>query len=119
MATLSIHYDGPITDEHRLSVRVMAKTYEHAQRAIDRAFLVERYGDVWKHARLKKAQYAETKFLAEYPKEGGIILDMVRVGAGPIVDRIAAAIRPVYEEAAKDGLKQLASLDEQLKERVA
>ena len=39
MATFSVHFDGPITVEHKVSIRVLAKTYEHMQRAIDRAYV--------------------------------------------------------------------------------
>ena len=67
MATFSIHYDGPITFEHKVTVRVMARTYEHMQRAIDRAYLFNKYGNVWKHARLKAADYEFVDFIAEYP----------------------------------------------------
>ncbi|MED5618736.1 hypothetical protein [Ideonella sp. BN130291] len=117
MATFGIHFDGPITVDHKVSIRVLAKTYEHMQRAIDRAYLIEKHGDVWKHARLKDHEYQETEFIAEYPREGGIILDAVRAGAGAIVDRVAAAIRPVFEGAVNDAIEQQASIAEQLADR--
>jgi hypothetical protein len=99
LAVFSVHFDGPITIDHRVPIRVLAKTYEHMQRAIDRAYLIELHGEVWKHARLKANQYRETDFIAEYPREGGIILDAVREGAGAVLDRIAGSIRPVFEAA--------------------
>jgi hypothetical protein len=117
LATFSIHFDGPITVDHKVTIRVLSKTYEHMQRAIDRAYLIERHGDVWKHARLKGEEYEETEFLAEYPREGGIILDAVRAGAGAIVDRMASAIRPVFEGAANHAVEQQASIGAQLVER--
>ena len=118
MATFSVHFDGPITTvDHKVPIRVLAKTYEHMQRAIDRAYLIEKHGDVWKHARLKDEDYEETEFIAEYPREGGIVLDAIRNGAGAIVDRVASAVRPVFENAAGDGVEQVASLAEQLAER--
>lgn len=117
MAVFSVHFDGPITVNHRVSIRVLSKTYEHMQRAIDRAFLIEIDGDVHKHARLTAAQYAETEFFAEYPREGGIILDATRQGAGAIVDRIASAIRPVVDAALARGLLQHSTLGAQFKER--
>lgn len=119
MATFSVHFDGPITVEHKVSVRVLANTYAHMQRAIDRAFLIQTYGDVWKHARLKADQYPETEFLADYPREGGIILDAVRAHAGPLIDRIAGAIRPVFEQSLQQGLEQHANLEAQMAERRA
>lgn len=117
MATFSVHFDGPITVEHRVTIRVLASTYEHMQRAIDRAYLIETYGDVWKHARLTDKQYRETDFIAEYPREGGIILDAVRQGAGAVLDRVAAAIRPVFDRATQEAIEQHASLGAQLTQR--
>lgn len=117
MALFSVHFDGPITVNHRVSLRVLSRTYEHMQRAIDRAYLINAYGNVWKHARLTDVQYAETEFLAEYPREGGIILDSVRDGAGAIVDRINAAVRPLFEEALAGGLAEQDSLSAQLVQR--
>jgi hypothetical protein len=87
------------------------------QRAIDRAYLIEKKGEVWKHARLKADEYRETDFLAAYPREGGIILDAVRDGAGAILDRVAAAIRPVFESATQQAVDQHASMATQLADR--
>ena len=117
MASFSIHFDGPITFEHKVSIRVLAKTYEHMQRAIDRAYLIEKHGDVWKHARLKNEEYEETEFLAEYPREGGIILDAMRDGAGAVVDRLASAVRPVFENAANRAIEQQQSIPDQILQR--
>lgn len=117
MATFSVHFDGPITIEHKVTVRVLAKTYEHMQRAIDRAYLINTYGEVWKHARLKANQYPETEFIAAYPREGGIFLDAVREGAGPIIDRVVAAVRPVFEASAAQAVDQFIGIDAQFGER--
>lgn len=118
MALFSIHFDGPITVDHKVSVRVLAGTYEHMQRAIDRAYLIEKHGEVWKHARLKGKEYAETEFLALYPREGGIILDAVRAGAEGIIDRVAAAVFPVFEKAIESGQDYSKSLATQYSERI-
>ncbi len=117
MATFSVHFDGPITIEHKVSIRVLAKTYEHMQRAIDRAYLINTYGEVWKHARLKADQYPETEFIAAYPREGGIFLDAARDGAERIIDRIAVAIRPVFEGAANRAIDQFEGIDAQFNNR--
>lgn len=112
-----MHFDGSITVEHRVSVRVLAKTYEHMQRAIDRAYLISVHGDVWKYARLKASDYERTEFLAQYPRQGGIILDAIRDGADAIVERIAAAVRPVFERALQQGIENHGSLAAELQER--
>jgi hypothetical protein len=117
LAVFSVHFDGPITVEHKVSIRVLSKTYQHMQRAIDRAFLIETYGDVYKHARLTSDQYPLTEFFADYPREGGIFLDATRQGAGAIIDRIASAIRPVFEQAVDRGLMQHSTLAAQFQAR--
>jgi len=116
-AVFSIHFDGPIVTEHKVSLRVMAKTYEHMQRAIDRAYLDTKYGSVWKHARLKQEDYEQTEFLAEYPREGGIILDGIKAGAGAIIDRINGAIAAPFAKAIQQGVEEHASIVDQLPQR--
>lgn len=116
----SVHFDGPITTDHMLSVRAMARTYEHIQRAIDRAYLIEKYGAVWKHARLKAEDYEQVEFLAAYPHEGGIVLDAFKRGMqlpGQIIDRISYAITAPFERAMKGGLDEGAVLRDQLMQR--
>lgn len=117
MATFSVHFDGPITVDHKVTIRVLSKTYEHMQRAIDRAYLIEIHGEVWKHARLTSRQYAETEFLAAYPREGGIFLDAIRDGADRIIDRVAAAVAPFFESAANNSIVRLENIDSQLGQR--
>lgn len=117
MATFSVHFDGKITTNHKVPIRVLARTYEHMQRAIDRAYLINIHGEVWKHARLKHHQYQETDFIAEYPREGGIILDAIREHAGPIVDRIAQAIKPIFARATEGGLEEYLNFATQLGQR--
>lgn len=116
-AVFSIHFDGPIVTEHKVSLRVMAKTYEHMQRAIDRAYLDTKYGSVWKHARLKQEDYERTEFLAEYPREGGIILDGIKAGAGAIIDRINGAIAAPFAKAIQQGVEEHALIVDQLPQR--
>lgn len=117
MASFSVHFDGDITVNHRVPVRVLAKTYEHMQRAIDRAYLVERYGAVYKNAHLKDEDYAVTQFMAEYPYEGGIFLDAIKDGAEAIIDHIQEAVRRVYEPALNAGLDQQATFAQELHDR--
>lgn len=118
MAIFSVHFDGPITTDHKVPVRVLGKTYTHMQCAIDRAFLITEYGEVWKHARLTDEQYAITEFLASYPREGGIILDAIREGADAIIDRIAGAIAPLYENAIQQGFDEHDAISQQYQDRL-
>lgn len=118
VAQFSVHFDGAITVHHMVSVRVLANTYEHMQRAIDRAYLIEKHGAVWKHARLKGREYADTEFLALYPREGGIILDAIKDGAEGIIDRIAAAVAPVFEKSIESGGDFAKSMAQQYDDRI-
>lgn len=117
MAVFSVHFDGRITTNHQLPVRILAKTYEHMQRAIDRAFIIDKYGDVWKHARLKGADYQEVNFLASYHRDGGVILDAVKDGADRIIDIVANTIHSLYDRAVDSGIGQYESMSDQLVHR--
>lgn len=119
MALFGVHFDGAITTEdHKVSIRILSNTYEHMQRSIDRAYLINKHGQVWKHARLKGVEYQETEFIAQYPREGGIILDAVREGADAIIDRVAAAIKPVFEEASTQAVEKAQSIADQYQRRL-
>ncbi|MBU6257891.1 MAG: hypothetical protein KGO01_05665, partial [Burkholderiales bacterium] len=117
MATFSVHFDGPITTDHKVSLRVLSKTYAHMQRALDRAYLLDHHGEVWKHARLKDDEYEESEFLAEYPREGGIILDAVKAGGERLVDLVHQAVRPIFALAAEEGIHQHQTIGAQLEAR--
>lgn len=117
MASFSIHFDGPITVDHKVPVRVLAKTYEHMQGAINRAHLVNRYGAVYKNAHLKDEDYLLTQFMAEYPREGGIFLDAMREGADAIIDHVQQAVRRVYDIAVDVGLNHQVTFVQELHDR--
>lgn len=115
-AVFSVHFDGPITTDHLVSLRVMSKTYECMQRSIDRSYLICKYGAVWKHARLSQEDYREIEFFAAYPREGGIYIDAVRGisdTVGRVIDQIAVAIRSPYEAAVQGGMQEFGGFDAQ------
>lgn len=98
----------------------MARTYEHMQRAIDRAYLIQKYGNVWKHARLKSEDYEFVDFIAEYPREGGIILDAVKEGqrvASELIDRIGNAIAEPFEQALNGQIEEAVYLAQEIANR--
>jgi len=118
-AIFSIHFDGPITKDHMLTLRTIAKTYKHMQSAIDRAFLIEKYGQAWKHARLLREDYEQADFLARYPREGGIILDAIssaHVGARTLIDRISSALVAPFAKAFDGGLEESEKIASRLAE---
>lgn len=88
-ATINFHYDGPIVEEHQISLRVLGTTLVHLQSAIDRAYLDDKYGNVWKYARLKRDDYLLADFIVGIPEEGGYRLDLLRDQGDAIVKRIS------------------------------
>lgn len=98
----------------------MARTYEHMQRAIDRAYLVNKYGNVWKHARLKAEDYEFVDFMAEYPREGGIILDAIKQGqraTNEAIDLIANAILRPFERALDENIDAANEIAQEIADR--
>lgn len=117
MATFSVHFDGDITKDHHVSIRVLGNTYLKMQSAIDRAYIVQKYGSVHKYERLNREEYQDTEFIALYPREGGIILDAVRETGNRILDGIYTATRRIYGQAVDGAIDQNQSFGQQLAAR--
>lgn len=113
-ASFSVHFDGDITLNHQLPVRVLGKTYSSMQSAIDRAYLTNKYGNIAKFSKLKSEEYIETAFIASYPREGGIWLDNRKSDAAAIIDRINSTLSPLFEKARERGIENTASLSSQI-----
>lgn len=104
-AEISLHYDGPIAKEHRLSLRVLGGAFDSLQSAIDRAVIDVKYGSVWKHARLKRTDYPLAEFDITGFREGGFIADLKQSlsGLGPsVLDRVRSALVPGHAAAIAD-----------------
>lgn len=95
-------FDGPIAHDNLLSLRATAKTADHIQSAIDRAYLDVRYGTVVKHQKLKQHDYEVTEFIVLPSQPGSYIQEVVaKVGsefARSAIDRINAALLRAYEK---------------------
>lgn len=113
------HYDGPITTEHRLTLRTLGNTLNHFQSAIDRAAIELRQGSVRKHARLRAEDYPLTDFIVGTPRDGGYVLDLINAGPLKIVDRISAAVDRAYKSTASDALSFTESLAKQAERQEA
>ncbi len=111
------HYDGPIAEKHKVTVRTLGHTLTHLQCAIDRAYLDLNYGAVAKHARLKAKEYPLTDFVVGQPADGGYILDLFNSGRLKIVDRINLAVSRAFGEAANETLPFVESLVQQAERR--
>lgn len=115
---ISIHFDGPIAQNHTVQLRTFSRTLDHIQTAIDRAFLDLKYGAIWKNARLKDEDYVPTDFLLQQTREGGFISDLVGSSEGePIIDRIHGAVLPAYEAARRPAIDEPERLVDQAEKR--
>lgn len=116
MNRIQIHFDGDIAINHQVSMRTLGRTLNHLQNAMDRAYIENKYGEVWKHTRMKGTDYKESEFLVQEPNEGGYILDFLAKNGVTkrIVDRIASAVTPALEQAMQQGEDVTRSLTEQI-----
>lgn len=114
---ISLHYDGPITTDHKLELRTLGVTLTHMQAAIDRAYLDLKFGRVIKYARLSSADYPATDFLLERPRDGGFIIDMANKGRHAIADRVYNAIARAATKAAQEPLQVVEGLNAQAARR--
>lgn len=105
MNKIQIHFDGDIATNHQVSMRTLGRSIYHLQNALDRAYIENKYGSIWKHARMRAQDYDESTFLVQEPAEGGYVLDFLANNqiTKKIVDRLASAITPAIEEAMKQG----------------
>lgn len=111
------HYDGPITINHKVTLRTLGSTLNHLQSAIDRATIELRHGQVRKYGRLKSEDYPFADFIVGEPQDGGYILDLVNSGPLKIVDRITAAMDRAFKEASSESLNFTESLIVQAERR--
>lgn len=114
---ITFHFDGPIAENHEISLRNLANTLNGFQGAIDRAHLDLRYGNVWKYARLKQDDYEHVEFIVGTPREGGYILDLTRGAGAAIVKRIYQAIDSVTSTSWDEGADETEALVAQVVRR--
>lgn len=121
MNRIQIHFDGDIATNHQVSMRTLGRTIYHLQNALDRAYIENKYGSIWKHARMRAQDYEETTFLVQEPAEGGYVLDFLASNnvTKKIVDRLAAALTPAVEQAMQQGEDVAQSLTHQIETRKA
>jgi len=115
--SLSLHFDGDISVDHKVTARTLAKSLTHTQNAIDRAYLDLKHGNLWKYARMSGEDYATADFIALYPREGGFIQEVASDVGQAILDRLMAALSPAVERVLHEGQDVATSLSQQLSDR--
>lgn len=121
-STISIYFDGPITEEHAVQLRIFGKTLMNIQSAIDRAYLdIRTKGKIYKNARISRDDYEHTNFLMNQSRPGSFAADLLSHSeeSGNIVKRINSAVSPAYEEAQTYVPKDEDNLVTQAKNRAA
>ncbi len=100
-STIKVHFDGDITEDHRIPMRILGKCLVHTQKAFDRAYLDLKYENgVYKYARMTTDDYIKTEFWAEAPQEGGYIAKFFSrdKDAPQTADRVSSAINQAMKE---------------------
>jgi hypothetical protein len=114
---LTLHFDGDIVSNHFVSARTLGKSLVHTQKAVDRAFLDLKYGNLWKHATMKAEDYHAADFIALYPEEGGFVQKLFSDSGRAIVDRISSALGPAMDRVLQEGDEVSDSLQQQVTNR--
>ncbi|WLQ15955.1 hypothetical protein O5O45_08515 [Hahella aquimaris] len=119
MSKIQIHFDGHIAKNHQVTIRTLGKTLQHLQSALDRAYIEQKHGHIWKHARMLSEDFTKSDFLVEAPREGGYILSFFSDNPVSkwIVDRVSSALTPAFEQAKQKGLENTQSIQDQLKQK--
>lgn len=121
MPSIWYRFDGPIVIDNHLSLRTTARTADHLQSAIDRAYLDTRYGNVFKYQKLKNNEYAQVDFIALTPEPGSFIQNIVAKVANPttrkVVDRINSVLSTAYDRADEPIDVSAPSIREQAEQR--
>jgi len=98
---VQIHFEGDITENHRLPVRTLGKSLVHIQNAFDRAFLDLKYiNGVYKHARMKNEDYIQNELWIGAPKKGSYIANLFSISpkSKETADRVSHAINQVLKD---------------------
>ncbi|WP_254067447.1 hypothetical protein [Burkholderia sp. L27(2015)] len=84
------------------------------QATVDRAYLDIRFGQVFKHARLRVADYTNADFIVGEAYEGSFVIDFLSDHGGPIVRRMIQAIKDPYEQAVAGADQEIYAIAHQI-----
>lgn len=119
-AMIQLTLDGSLVeDSHKVSLRVLANSMMHLQTASDRAYLDVRYGNVWKHQRLRAADRPKADFLVGAAREGSYIIEFFSAHGKEIVKRLHQALWDPYTKAAAGGDNEIFKISIQVERRRA
>jgi len=114
-AIIQLTFDGSmVRNQHQVALRDLAQVMVGIQSAADRACLDVLHGNVWKHQKLRRAQYEMVEFIVGQPLEGSYIIDFASAAAGRIVDRMKRALQDPYAQAREEGDQQIYTIGHQI-----
>ncbi|MBO1271760.1 hypothetical protein J3L11_08920 [Shewanella sp. 4t3-1-2LB] len=121
MSLVQIHFDGDIAVNHQVSMRTLGKTLTHLQNSMDRAYLEQHYGQLWKFAKMRQEFYQEVELLVQEPKEGGYVLDFLSSNpvTKAVINRVSSAVNGAVEASKQAGLDKATKIEDSLSNRIA
>lgn len=119
MANVKIHFDGDIVTDHKISMRALGKTLKHLQNSMDRAYIELKFGQLWKHSRLKTEFYKDVELLVQNSYEGGYILDFLASNriTKNVINRVISAMNEAILESQEDGYAETLKIIESAQRR--
>ena len=120
MSLVQIHFDGDIAVNHQVSMRTLGKTLTHLQNSMDRAYLEQHYGQLWKFAKMRQEFYSEVELLVQEPKEGGYVLDFLSSNpvTKAVINRVSSAVNGAVEASKQAGLDKATKIEDSLSTRI-
>lgn len=117
--SITVHFEGPIAEDHTVDLRSFTKTLLGLQSALERAHLDIKNDGIAKHARKNDEDYEKTALVLKQTREGGFIADLVgkEPEAKVALARVYQAVAPAYEAAGKLGVHEKQDLVAQAKIR--
>lgn len=121
VATVELHFDGKIAEDHQISLRTLSKSLGHLQSSLDRAYLDIKHGNLWKYAKMHHDYYKDVELLVQQPREGGYIIDFIsdREITKKVIKRVSSAIQNVLQEAENGGLDNAGNISKDLETKRA
>ncbi|MFZ5844837.1 MAG: hypothetical protein ACOY3E_18290 [Pseudomonadota bacterium] len=115
MSTLLLHFDGQLAKDNRVSMRTLGKSIIHLQNAYDRAFIEQHYGELWKHARMKSADYQKVELLYDQIEIGSFRITFKNLDEliELLTRRIRGAVQEAFEADFEEGDYNLSQLKDQ------
>jgi hypothetical protein len=114
---LVLTFDGSIIKERTISIRALAYTLPHFQRAIDKTVTYSQNGQLAKFSTLKRKDYnLADLYLGEF-EDGSLIIPLIGDLLDGVGDRLGNFLKEPYEKACQTTEIPKTSLNQQIQEK--